>query len=273
VSQRGLLQNNWPIKKNPHCEPSELIIIPNNILEESESYGHDMSCPNGDYFIQNDRYFNFHNTDYFRNFSIAKSLKRMKNRKHIRLRNFDYSSQAWYFITICTKNRRHTLGAIENGQMHLSPIGKQAYLYWNEIPTHFPHIELGEFIIMPNHIHGIIGIVNKPSSTVPMRHVVSQREEINTKTLSQGSHGVSQRISKLDKTNQFGKTIAGSLSAIIGQFKSTLTRWSRKNGHQDFAWQARFHDHIIRTDGAFQRISNYIKNNPSNWQKDKFISR
>jgi len=177
----------------------------------------------------------------------------MKTRKHIRLRNFDYSSQAWYFITICTKNRRHTLGAIENGQMHLSPIGKQAYLYWNEIPKHFPHIELGEFIIMPNHIHGIIGIVNKTNSKVRTRHVVSQRES--------------------QQDNQFGKTIAGSLSAIIGQFKSTLTRWSRKNGHQDFAWQGRFHDHIIRTDGAFQRISNYIKNNPSNWQKDKFISR
>jgi len=114
----------------------------------------------------------------------------MKARKHIRLRNFDYSSQAWYFITICTKNRRQTLGEIEDGKMHLSAIGEQANLYWNEIPKHFPHIELGEFIIMPDHIHGIIGIVRS-------------------------RHGVTQS----SQTNQFGKTIAGSLSAIIGQFK------------------------------------------------------
>ncbi len=172
----------------------------------------------------------------------------MKTRKHIRLRNFDYSSQAWYFITICTKDREHSLGEIENGQMHLSAIGEQANLYWEEIPKHFPHIELGEFIIMPNHIHGIIGIVRPQQDTVRTRHVVSQPRE----------------------TNQFGKTIAGSLSAIIGQFKSTLTRWSRKNGHENFAWQGRFHDHIIRNDGAFQRISDYIKNNPANWNKDKF---
>ena len=172
----------------------------------------------------------------------------MKTRKHIRLHNFDYSSQAWYFITICTKNRKHEFGEIEDGQIQLSGIGEQADLYWNEIPKHFPHIELGEFIIMPNHIHGIIGIVHTPHSTVRTCHGVSQQGQ----------------------TNQFGKTIAGSLSAIIGQFKSTLTRWSRKNGHENFAWQGRFHDHIIRNDGAFQRISNYIKNNPTNWHKDKF---
>ncbi len=177
----------------------------------------------------------------------------MRTRKHIRLRNFDYSSQAWYFITICTKNRKHSFGEIEDKQMLLSAIGEQAELYWNEIPEHFPHIELGEFIIMPNHIHGIIGIVDSPqSAAVRTRHVVSQR------------------VSQPNNTNQFGKTIAGSVSAIIGQFKSTLTRWSRKNDYDDFAWQGRFHDHIIRTDSAFERISDYIKNNPTNWGKDKF---
>ena len=187
----------------------------------------------------------------------------MKARKHIRLRNFDYSSQAWYFITICTKNRRQTLGEIEDGKMHLSAIGEQANLYWNEIPKHFPHIELGEFIIMPDHIHGIIGIINKPNSKERTRHGITQlKEKPNVRT-----HVVSQleQISNniAPQTNQFGKTIAGSLSAIIGQFKSTLTRWSRKNGHEYFAWQGRFHDHIIRNDGAFQRISDYIKNNPT----------
>lgn len=193
----------------------------------------------------------------------------MRNRKHIRFRNFDYSSEAWYFITICTKNRAHTLGEIENGQMHLSAIGKQANLYWNEIPKHFPHTELGEFIIMPNHIHGIIGINKKNKNTVRTRHSDTQLYNSRNKNNTVRTRHV---VSQLEKNNQFGKTIAGSLSAIIGQFKSSLTRWSRKNGYDNFAWQGRFHDHIIRNDGAFRRISNYIKNNPANWQKDKFCA-
>ena len=210
----------------------------------------------------------------------------MKTRKHIRLRNFDYSSQAWYFITICTKNRRHTLGEIADGQMHLSAIGEQANLFWKEIPKHFPHIELGEFIIMPNHIHGIIGIVDTPQSAeIRIRQGDTQAlNSENRNTTIRTRQGDTQPLNSKNrnntvrtrhvvsqpKENQFGKTIAGSLSAIIGQFKSTLTRWSRKNGHDNFAWQARFHDHIIRSDGAFIRISNYIKNNPANWGKDKF---
>ncbi|RRG24750.1 transposase [Ancylomarina euxinus] len=146
------------------------------------------------------------------------------------------------------------MGKIEGGQMHLSAIGKQANLYWSKIPQHFPHIELGEFIIMPNHIHGIIGIVHPHHHSVRSRHGVTSEY---------------QPESNQNNTNQFGKTIAGSISAIIGQFKSSLTRWSRKNGHDYFAWQARFHDHIIRNEDAFKRIADYIKNNPANWQKDK----
>ena len=193
----------------------------------------------------------------------------MKTRKHIRLRNFDYSSQAWYYLTICTKNRKHSFGEIEDKQMHLSAIGEQANLYWAEIANHFSHIELGEFIIMPDHIHGIIGIVDTPRSSVGTRHVVTQREETITQ-LKENPIVRTRHVVSQPQTNEFGKTIAGSTSAIIGQFKSTLTRWSRKNGHENFAWQGRFHDHIIRTDGAFQRISKYIKDNPANWHKDKF---
>ncbi|MRT91728.1 transposase [Ancylomarina sp. 16SWW S1-10-2] len=161
--------------------------------------------------------------------------------------------------------------------MHLSAIGEQAKFYWEEIPNHFPHIELGEFIIMPNHIHGIIGIVGEPQIKERTRHVVSQRGEDQRGEDQRGEINLERSKYHTDTTcrvptkkNQFGKTIAGSLSAILGQFKSTLTRWSRKNGHENFAWQGRFHDRIIRDDRAFQNISNYIKNNPGNWDKDKF---
>lgn len=170
----------------------------------------------------------------------------MRNRKIIRKQNHDYSSNGWYFITICTKHREHFFGEIVGGIMDLSVFGKQTSLFWNEIPNHFPAVELNEFVIMPNHIHGIIGIVGT-------HHGVS----------------VSDNVTQL---NQFGKTIPGSMSAIIGQFKSTLTRWCRGNEFVNFAWQSRFYDHIIRSDDSFQRISDYIITNPANWKDDKFYT-
>ena len=167
----------------------------------------------------------------------------IRNRKHIRLRNFDYSSEGLYYITICTKGRVFHFGNIENNKMIKTPVGLQANLYWNEIPKHFPQIELGEFVVMPNHIHGVIGIVDV---------VVGTR------------HGVSP------KQNQFGKTIPGSISAIIGQYKASVSRWCNKNNFQEFAWQSRFYDHIIRNQGEFLRITRYIKDNIANWESDRF---
>lgn len=78
-----------------------------------------------------------------------------------RLRNWDYGSNAIYFVTICTQNREHYFGEIADGQMNLSETGKMANRFWFEIPNHFPFVQLGEFVVMPNHVHGII-IIDKP---------------------------------------------------------------------------------------------------------------
>lgn len=183
----------------------------------------------------------------------------MRNRKIIRKQNYDYSSDGWYYVTICTKDRKCYFGEIINEVMHPNAIGKQANVFIQEIHKHFPHIELGKFVVMPNHIHIILGIVGT-------RHVVSvQKTDVNVGT----GHGTNA-LNNLAQLNQFGKTIPGSLSAIMGQLKSTLTRWCRANDYAHFAWQVRFHDHIIRTDESFERISEYIENNPANWNDDKF---
>jgi len=167
----------------------------------------------------------------------------MRTRKSIRKKNIDYSAKGWYFVTICTKDRECFFGNIQNDELSPKSIGEKAIQFWMEIPEHFPMVELAEFIVMPNHIHGIIGI------TVEI------------------SHGVA------DNNNKFSKSIPGSLSVIIGQFKSSLTRWCKKNEFHKFAWQSRFHDHIIRNDESFQRISEYIINNPAKWDDDKFYIR
>ena len=145
--------------------------------------------------------------------------------------------------------------------MRPNDIGKQANAFIQEISNHFPFVELGKFIVMPNHIHIIVGIVGT-------RHVVSV-QAMDTEVTKEFKNGVSE-LDHVVQLNQFGKTIPGSLSAILGQLKSTLTRWCRANYHDHFGWQARFHDHIIRTDESFERISTYIENNPANWNNDKF---
>jgi putative transposase len=189
----------------------------------------------------------------------------MRNRKIIRKQNHDYSSDGWYYVTICTKDRECYFGEITKDVMHPNEIGKQANVFIQEISNHFPYVELGNFVVMPNHIHIILGIV-------VTRHVVTvQKTNTNVGTC----HGVSEfrnDVCVLDdvaQLNQFGKTIPGSLSAIMGQLKSTLTRWCRVNDYDHFGWQVRFHDHIIRTDESFERISAYIENNPVNWNDDR----
>ena len=197
------------------------------------------------------------------------------NRKHIRLRGYDYSSPGLYFITICTSDRIGFLGKIENTTWFPSVIGKQAEIFWNEIPGHFANVELGNYVIMPNHMHGIIEIAG--ATHVGTGHGLSlpnTSADANVGT----PHGVSlPNLSHYDinvppEQNKFGKTIPGSLSAIIGQFKSTLTRWCNINQHA-FRWQRRFYDHVIRNDVELERIKNYIVNNVKNWEDDKFYMR
>jgi len=184
-----------------------------------------------------------------------------RNRKNIRLRGYDYSSEGLYFITICTKDRKHYFGKIDNQKSEYSPIGAIAYTYWNEIPKHFNNVKLGEFIIMPNHIHGIIEIGT--------RHGVSPQSQPESPAGT--GHGLSDGMPDgISNQNQFGKTIPGSISAIIGQYKSSVTRWCNKNDF-NFAWQSRFHDHIIRNEPDYNRIEQYIINNVANWKDDKFF--
>jgi len=161
-----------------------------------------------------------------------------------RLRTWNYGWNASYFITICTKDRQHYFGDVINGQMHLTEIGKIAKTYWQEIPIHFPFVILDAFIIMPNHVHGII-IINK---TVETLHATSLPD-------NESMSGISPK--------------PGSISTIIRSFKSAVKKYGNINDI-DFAWQTRFHDHIIRDEKSFNKIANYIRNNPAKWTDDMY---
>ncbi len=176
---------------------------------------------------------------------------------------WDYTNNGAYFITICTKNRRHFFGGILDGEMHLSHVGEVAHEFWAGIPQHFPFVELGEFVIMPNHVHGIL-VINHPND--PSAEIVETLES-NVSTIPPTP------TSDTPPKNEFMASISpksGSVSSIIRSYKSEVTKFCRRFYDRQFGWQARFHDVIIRDEAAYQQISQYIRNNPGNWDEDMF---
>jgi Transposase and inactivated derivatives len=124
--------------------------------------------------------------------------------------------------------------------------------FWTEIPQHFPFVNLDEFVIMPNHTHGIL-VIN------------------NNRSLKNGDWEWEPPIVDPPKNHQMQKISPkpGSISTIIRSFKSVTTKHARKI-QPNFAWQPRFHDHIIRNQLSHNNIRNYIKNNPKQWKEDRF---
>jgi putative transposase len=183
-----------------------------------------------------------------------------------RLQNWDYGANGAYFITICTKEMKHFFGTITDDEMHLNAEGELAEKYWMEIPDHFPYIELGNFQIMPNHMHGIL-IINKLHSdivaAVQTRFIASPTELIEKET-------------RLIASVQGG--FAGDMNPMLNDNISRASRWYKGRCsfeihkiNSKFEWHVRFHDHIIRNAEEFERIQNYIAENPSKWKEDKFF--
>jgi len=177
-----------------------------------------------------------------------------------RLQNWDYGSNGAYYITMVTAQREHFFGEIVQGEMQLSEIGKIAEKNWVAIPDHFSFIELGNWVVMPNHIHGILIINKLESPTVKVA-------ETSVAPVETPKLGVSTEISTT--ANASKKWKPNTIGSIINQFKRICTIQARKIDFV-FAWQERFYDHIVRDSADFERIQNYISDNPSNWKEDKF---
>ncbi len=159
---------------------------------------------------------------------------------------WDYSKNGTYFVTICTKERGHYFGKIKKNEMVLSEIGVIAKTCWQAMPIHFPLIQCDAFVIMPNHMHGILKIDLLNSAQTDLSDI---KTEYSMKSISPESC---------------------SLGAIIRSYKSAVTKEARlMNSH--FSWQTRFHDHIIRNNESYYKIQEYIINNPATWESDTFF--
>jgi putative transposase len=161
-----------------------------------------------------------------------------------RLQSWNYAACGAYFVTICCKNRANFFGFIENGVMNLSEIGKIAYEEWIKTPEIRPdmNLELGAFVVMPNHFHAILIIGNNEYNKA--------LEEVG---------------------NSFG-TQTKNLASIMRGFKSAVTTQAKKRGYLHFGWQSLYHEHIIRNGMSFENIQNYIINNPEKWESDRYAT-
>ncbi|RXJ51407.1 transposase [Gelidibacter gilvus] len=225
-----------------------------------------------------------------------------------RLQTWDYRWQGAYFITICMKNKSHYFGKVINNKMELTNVGVLADVFWHEIKNHSKNITLGEFIVMPKHIHGIL-IINADPDDIPnspdLNEIMDEfMDDSNSdydanaihNPIAETRHALSladahensdanENSDMHENTNANQNTIPptsigqnrlrnpgkNSISSIIGGYKSAVTKHANRL-KLDFGWQTRFYDHVIRDENAFNTISNYIKNNPKKWGEDKFRS-
>lgn len=177
-------------------------------------------------------------------------------RKHLRAQWWHYGWNGAYFITMCAYKRQHIFGRIEAGKMILSPTGVLANKLWYEIPKHSSFVELGAFVVMPNHIHGILEI-DIPHWADDVDHgAVIPQDPDDHRTIGQ------KRFQNIGKN---------TVSSIIGSYKFAMTKEANRQGLPN-GWQRRFHDDIIRNEVHYRNVSNYIIKNPENWREDDFYA-
>lgn len=165
-------------------------------------------------------------------------MTELPQRKSPRLKDYDYTQAGAYFVTICTHDRKRIFGHIDDGEMILSDAGVIARDRWLALPNHHPHAELDFFVMMPNHMHGIIILTDEnPVGTMPALS-------------AEGNKHLTSR----------------SLGTVVGSYKSSATRHIRQNiaKHKtDKIWQPRYHDHIIRNPNDLHRLREYVLYNPA----------
>ena len=166
-------------------------------------------------------------------------------RRSIRLRNYDYRRSGMYFVTVCTYRHACIFGLVRDGQTVLTELGGLVQELWLQIPVRRANCELDAFVVMPNHLHGIIEICEIDSEQ--KRGKTSFNADVSRTTMR-----------------------SGSLGATIGQFKSVVTKQSRALPLPPSSpiWQRNYYEHIIRNESGLNDIRKYILENPARWTDD-----
>jgi REP element-mobilizing transposase RayT len=177
--------------------------------------------------------------------------EKKRRRSSIRLDGYDYSQEGAYFVTICTKGKMQFFD-----DKKLSTIVEDC---WKDIPSHFPTFEIDEFVVMPNHFHGIIWISNDQRRGVQLNAPTGSFSNIHTPVQKDAR----DRFSQISPRK-------GSLGVVIRTFKGEATRRIRASGKQEFGWQRGYYDRIIRNRDELDSIRKYISENPIKWTLDEY---
>jgi REP element-mobilizing transposase RayT len=218
------------------------------------------------------------------------------HRKSIRLVGYDYSQAGLYFVTICCEDKICRFGQVKNGTMVLNEYGQIANDEWLKTAEIRPNVKLHEFVVMPNHIHGIIQLLDIGRGELHSPNT-NELHSPNTNELHSPNHnelhspntnelhspnnnlGVYKTPLRDDNWGVCKTPLRGpsqTIGAIVRGYKSSVTKQINLLCTCDAPiklWQRNYHDHIIRNEQSYQRISEYIINNPAKWEDDKFYKK
>ena len=174
------------------------------------------------------------------------------HRRSIRLQGFDYTQRGAYYVTIVAWRRKCLFGEVVNGEMILSKFGLVAKQQWENLPKRFPNIELGAYVIMPNHMHGIIIITNRRGTAVNPNEPDGEPSR------------------RAPTQERFQKPVKGSIPTIVRSYKSAVSyRVNLMRGSVGVpVWQRNYYEHVIRDDKDLQNKTDYINANPLLWDED-----
>jgi putative transposase len=194
-------------------------------------------------------------------------------RRSIRLTGYDYSQRGCYFITVCTQGRRCLFGEIETGRMILNDAGRMVGRWWNELKNKYNNIEIDEYVVMPNHCHGIINIAETVGAKI-----------VGADLCVCPDNNMGENV-KNKKGEHIGSPLQGSpiqkwpMYTMIQWFKTMTTNEYIRNVKQNHwepfdgkLWQRNYYEQIVRDEMSLRRIREYIANNPYIWQQDKLFA-
>jgi putative transposase len=176
------------------------------------------------------------------------------HRRSIRLRGYDYSQPGAYYVTITTRHRACLFGDVVNGAMRLNDGGRVAKQCWMAIPDHFPHTTLDAYVIMPNHVHGIIVIAERVADIVGANNYSPLQYP--------------QQPPEMPPPAPF-RSPSKTIGSMVRGFKIGVTKWFRANTDVYTVWQRNYYDHVIRDERSLNRIRWYILENPARWHDDR----
>jgi len=179
---------------------------------------------------------------------------RVFHRRSIRLKGYDYTQPGAYFVTLVTQNRDCLFGEIVEGEVRLNRVGMVAQREWERLSNRFPAVQIDSYVIMPNHVHGIIVIMGRGTAEL----FTDKDPEI-------------LRRAPTPIREQFGQPVPGSIPTIIRSYKSAVTyrvNLMRNSGSAQ-VWQRNYYEHVVRDEAELNHIRRYILNNPLQWEMDR----